>query len=85
MNADERLLLEARQRAAAYARQRPDDDVPRGWVLEEASVAGTYHFRRVGVANYGPAYATRQDALAEILRLNSESPPPLYGVAGCAS
>jgi hypothetical protein len=43
-------------------------------VLEEASVAGTYHFRRVGVANYGPPYSTRQDALAEILRLNAEKP-----------
>jgi hypothetical protein len=74
MNADERLLFEARQRANAYARQRPNDDVPRGWVLEEASVAGTYHFRCVGVANYGPAYDTRAAALAEILRLNAEKP-----------
>jgi hypothetical protein len=74
VNTDERLLFEARQRAEAYARQRPDDDVPRGWVLEEASVAGTYHFRRVGVANYEPPYSMRQDALAEILRLNAEKP-----------
>jgi hypothetical protein len=80
---DARLLLEARQRAEAYARQRPDDDVPAGWILEEASVPGTYHFRtaRPG-SKYGPAYKTRQEALTALL--NTEKPAaPLRGGGLC--
>jgi hypothetical protein len=64
---DAELLAAAKARAEAYARQRPGDDVPAGWILEEASVPGTFHYRRARAGSqYGPPYSTRQAALAAI-------------------
>ena len=63
---DAQKSAEALQRADAYARQRPDNDVPAGWVLETAAAPGMWHYRRTNGSIWSAVFASREAALAEL-------------------
>lgn len=59
----------ARARAEAYALQRPDEDVPVGWVLERCTgnASEQWHFRQGSGGQWSAHYPSRSAALSALI------------------
>jgi hypothetical protein len=57
----------ALERAKAYANEKPNEDVPVGWVLEGSSIIG-WGYRKARGGNWSRNWLTRQAALYALLK-----------------